>query len=39
VAQEIARRYAAEYEALFGPLPPLEDAARFPQLDAESTGC
>lgn len=39
VAQEIARRYAAEYQALFGPLPPLGDAGRFPQLDAPGAGC
>lgn len=30
VAHLLARRYRAPYEAIFGPLPPLEDAARFP---------
>jgi cytochrome c peroxidase len=39
VAQQIAARYAADYEALFGPLPPLGDANRFPRLDAAHTGC
>lgn len=39
VAQQIARSYKNEYEAIFGPLPPLSDPARFPQLSAELTGC
>lgn len=39
VAQEIARRHAATYEAIFGPLPPLLDEARFPPLTAEDAGC
>ena len=39
VAQEIARRHATEYQALFGALPPLLDATRFPQLTAEDAGC
>lgn len=30
VAHQVFDRYRAEYEALFGPLPPLGDAARFP---------
>lgn len=30
VAQEVARRYAAEYTAVYGALPPLDDRARFP---------
>ena len=30
VARRIATDYRTEYEALFGPLPPLSDAARFP---------
>ena len=38
-AEQIARRHRAEYEAIFGPLPPLEDPARFPQLTADTTGC
>lgn len=39
VAREIALRHRAEYEALFGPLPPLEDTTRFPALAADETGC
>jgi cytochrome c peroxidase len=39
VAEQLSRLYQAEYEAVFGPLPPLSDAARFPQLDANSAGC
>jgi len=38
-AQQIAKLYKAEYEAIFGPLPPFEDTARFPPLTAETTGC
>jgi cytochrome c peroxidase len=38
VAQQIFRLHRAEYEAIFGPLPPLDDP-RFPQLTGESTGC
>lgn len=30
VAHRLADAYRTEYEALFGPLPPLEDAMRFP---------
>lgn len=30
VAHLVAQVYAAEYEAIFGPLPPLADGARFP---------
>jgi cytochrome c peroxidase len=39
VAQEVFRRYRGEYEAVFGPMPPLDDAARFPQLSGDTTGC
>ncbi|MEI9952597.1 MAG: cytochrome c peroxidase [Pseudomonadota bacterium] len=39
VAEQVSRRYASEYEAVFGPLPPLSDAARFPQLDPDNAGC
>jgi cytochrome c peroxidase len=39
LAEQIAERYAAEYEAVFGPLPPLADPARFPKLTASVTGC
>ena len=30
LAQAIAQRYAAEYTTVYGPLPPLDDHARFP---------
>ncbi|HZX95208.1 MAG TPA: cytochrome c peroxidase [Myxococcales bacterium] len=36
VAAQIAARYRADYEAVFGPLP---DLSRLPALDAASTGC
>jgi len=36
VAQQIAARYRAEYEAVFGSLP---DLSRLPRLDAARTGC
>ena len=39
VAQQISRNHRAEYEAIFGALPPLDDAARFPALTPETTGC
>jgi cytochrome c peroxidase len=38
-AQHVFRTHRAEYEALFGPLPPLDDEARFPPLSALETGC
>lgn len=39
VAEELARRYESEYEAVFGPMPAFDDATQFPQLSAEITGC
>ncbi|MGA7119892.1 MAG: cytochrome c peroxidase [Polyangiaceae bacterium] len=39
VAQQIRRRYAREYEAIFGALPPLDDPRQFPKLSAAATGC
>ncbi|MFL5417958.1 MAG: cytochrome-c peroxidase [Myxococcales bacterium] len=38
-AERIFSRYRAEYEPIFGPLPPLDDASRFPPLEAHSAGC
>jgi cytochrome c peroxidase len=38
-AQQIAKLHKAEYEAIFGPLPPFDDTARFPPLTADTTGC
>lgn len=39
VAHEIFARYGDAYREVFGDLPPLADAARFPPLDAARTGC
>ena len=39
LAERIFASYRADYEAVFGELPPLDDAERFPQLTAEMTGC
>jgi cytochrome c peroxidase len=39
VAEQVFRLYKADYEAIFGPLPPLDDGARFPALTPEATGC
>jgi len=39
VAQQVYARYRDEYEALFGPLPPLANKRRFPPLAATQTGC
>lgn len=38
-AEQIYANHRAEYEAIFGAMPPLDDAQRFPQLTAEQTGC
>jgi cytochrome c peroxidase len=39
VAEEVFRKFRSEYEAVFGPLPPLDDAARFPAMSAKQAGC
>jgi cytochrome c peroxidase len=39
VAQQLATNHREAYEAIFGALPPLGDAARFPPLAPEETGC
>ncbi|HYQ47400.1 MAG TPA: cytochrome c peroxidase [Polyangiaceae bacterium] len=39
VAEQVFRLHRSEYEAVFGELPPLSDAARFPQLAPEDAGC
>ena len=38
-AEQIRRHHRSEYEAIFGPLPPLGDAKRFAPLGAADTGC
>jgi cytochrome c peroxidase len=39
IAQQIFRKFRAEYEAIFGAMPPLDDAARFPPLEPSEAGC
>jgi cytochrome c peroxidase len=39
VAQVMFRDHRAAYEAIFGVLPPLDDAGRFPPLAAAQAGC
>jgi cytochrome c peroxidase len=39
VAEQLAAGYRADYEAVFGPMPPFDDPARFPQLSAALNGC
>lgn len=39
VAEQIFAKHRTEYEAIFGPMPPLDDPARFPPLTPETTGC
>ncbi|HVW26964.1 MAG TPA: cytochrome c peroxidase [Polyangiaceae bacterium] len=39
VAEQMFALHRADYEAVFGAMPPLDDAQRFPQLTADQTGC
>lgn len=39
VAQRVFAAHKAEYEAIFGALPPLDDTKRFAALSAATTGC
>jgi cytochrome c peroxidase len=39
VAERTYALYRSEYEAIFGPMPPLNDTTRFPALSADLTGC
>jgi cytochrome c peroxidase len=39
MAEQIYQKYQSAYEAIFGPLPPLDDTTQFPALSAELTGC
>jgi len=38
-AEQLFALYRTDYEAIFGPMPPLDDATRFPPLSADVTGC
>jgi cytochrome c peroxidase len=38
-AQQVFANHRAEYEAIFGALPPLDDAKRFPVLKPTEVGC
>lgn len=38
-AQRVFALHRAEYEAIFGPMPPLDDPERFPPLTGVTTGC
>ena len=38
-AEQLFKLHRAEYEAIFGAMPPLDDATRFPALAPETTGC
>jgi cytochrome c peroxidase len=38
-ARQVFARHRQEYEALFGPMPPLDDAKLFPALLPSETGC
>ena len=39
VAEQLAKKYRAPYEAIFGPMPAFDDPSKFPQLAANVTGC
>ena len=39
VAEQISRLFKDDYEAIFGALPALDDAQRFPQLTPTEAGC
>jgi len=39
VAEQLFKLYRADYEAIFGAMPPLDDTTRFPTLAAATTGC
>jgi cytochrome c peroxidase len=38
-AEQLFTLYRSDYEAIFGPMPPLNDTTRFPPLSADHTGC
>jgi cytochrome c peroxidase len=38
-AEQVFAHFKPDYEAVFGPMPPLDDASRFPPIAATDTGC
>ena len=38
-AEMLAKKYRAEYEAVFGPMPAFDDPAKFPPIAAAIAGC
>jgi cytochrome c peroxidase len=38
-AEQLAKNYRAQYEAIFGPMPAFDDPTRFPAIAANVTGC
>ncbi len=38
-AEQVFALYRAEYEAIFGAMPPFDDVTRFPPISAAQTGC
>ena len=39
MAEQLYLEYQSDYEAIFGPMPPLDDTTQFPALAADVTGC
>jgi cytochrome c peroxidase len=39
IAEQIFQTYRADYEAIFGAMPPLDDTSRFPTVSAANAGC
>lgn len=39
VAQQVFGHHRDEYETIFGPMPPLDDEARFPPIAPDDAGC
>jgi cytochrome c peroxidase len=39
VAEQVFRLYRTDFEAIFGAMPPLDDAKRFPPLSPDQAGC
>jgi cytochrome c peroxidase len=39
ISEQLFHNYKSDYEAIFGAMPPLDDATRFPAIAPENTGC